>query len=210
MLRNLHGLATQGYAFGTRLRRSSLKTVRRTVSLTLRPSQCPSPFLIIKNTHNTRMGIMCVWYAGRDSVLLRNPHSLSTQAFGFGTRLRRSSLKTSHCDVFLTLRPSQCPSPFLIIKNTHNTQIGIMCVWYAGRDSVLLRNPHSLSTQAFGFGTRLRRSSLKTSHCDVFLTLRPSQCPSPFLIIKNTHNTQIGIMCVWYAGRDSNPRPTGS
>ena len=67
------------------------------------------------------------WYAGRDGVLLRNPRGLATQASGFGTGLRRSSLKTSHRDVLLTLRPSQASSPFsAYITKRQDTRMGIL------------------------------------------------------------------------------------
>ena len=146
------------------------------------------------------------WYAGRDCILLCNLHGLATQGFAFGTRLHRSSLKTVRRTVFPTLRPSQGSSP--IIRITHKTRMCLMGYWYAGRDCILLCNLLGLATQSFAFGTRLHRSSLKTVRCTVFPTLRPSQGSSP--IIRITHKTRMCLMGYWYAGRDSNPRPTGS
>ena len=53
-----------------------------------------------------------LWWAIRDNKSNKfDLYGSATQGFAFGTRLHHSSLKTSHCDILFTLRPSQGSSP---------------------------------------------------------------------------------------------------
>jgi len=90
--------------------------------------------------------------------------------------------KNSTLYCFLNAQTLSGFESLLNIRITEQTQKCSLGYWYAGRDGILLCNLHGLATQGYAFGTRLHRSSLKTVHCTVFLTLRPSQGSSPFSI----------------------------
>ena len=87
------------------------------------------------------------------------------------------SLKTSHCDVFTSLRSARSPSsPYPLAKKKRHPVERMTCV------CITCNLPARFMRRVISHTVGLSLS-LKTSHCDVFTSLRSARSPSSPVIL---------------------------
>ena len=112
---------------------SSLKTVHRTVFLTLRPSRVQVLILLQKQKTDTIRHPFCFWQGQKDLPRASHSYGSPTVAVQQYPALL-SSLKTVHRTVFLTLRPSRVQVLILLQKQKTDTIRHPFCFWQGQKD----------------------------------------------------------------------------